>query len=423
MVYEAASMVLPTSRAQFLTAPSRRSVAWVSLFPWVVALVLLLASSPAWAAAPSTVPSQTPAPSAGGPPVPSGPIGASTWPSFDNGNVTLVFTGASPSLTLFQDTSPSVRSTLTFEHIMEVSTSGSRGPVSTLSPVGLFARAYALPSGSTGFSVVVSGSIASPQGVWVNMTGKVTVSALSQVGLTGLPVWQDPTGEIPVTAIGASLGVVDVGVSFHLSGNATPDHLGQAKVGVTLSGWPWVDPADTLALEWQFFSPGNATATVACASSAPPPNGTVGISPCATEMGLGIGQPIWSNSTTALEAVQMGGLVSYVDWSNSGVITTGSGSSQPASLGAALFPISGTNLVRLLQLAPFGLGSFAALEEDPTIGLVPTLPSVHLPPVAIPPVFQGDLGAFLVTLAASAVVILAVGSIARRREKRRLREI
>lgn len=338
----------------------------------------------------------------------------------------MVFSTTSPSLTLYQDADPSVRSTLTFEHVMEVSTSGSRGPgpVSGPSPLGLFARAYALPSGSTSFAVAVSGNILAPQGAWVNMSGNVSVRALSQVGFTGLPVWQDPTGEIPVTAIGASLGVVALRISFHLSGNATPDHVGQAKVGVTLSGWPWVDPTDTLALEWQFFAPGNDTATVACASSAPPSNGTVGASPCATEMGLGTGQPLWSNATTAVEAVQMGGLVSYMDWSNSGSVTSSSGASQAVSLGAALFPVSGSDLVRLLQVAPFGLGSFSAFEEDPTLGLVPTLPAVHLPPpLTIPPLFQGDLGAFVVALAFGAVVAFALGSFTRRRERRRLREM
>lgn len=289
--------------------------------------------------------------------------------------------------------------------------------------MGLFARAYALPSGFTGFSIAVSGGITMPQGVWVNMSGNVTVRALSQVGFVGLPLWHDPTGEIPSVAIGANLGVVDVRVSFHLSGNVNPNHVGTAKVGVLLSGWPWVDPADTLALEWQFFSPGNNTTTVACASPAPPSNGTVGVSPCATETGLGVGQPSWSNSTTAVEAVQMGGLVSYVDWSNAGTVTTSSGGVQAVSLGAALFPVSGSDLVRLLQVLPFGLGALTAFQEDPTVGLVPTLPSVQFPRLTIPPVFQGDLAGFVAALAVGAAAVLAVGIIAKRRERRRLAKI
>ncbi len=414
---------MPMPRPLIATLPRRPPRGRVGSFLATLVLVglLLLTSGSSWAVARAPPPTGAlglPSGAHGGAP---GARIATGWPSFDTGNVTLVFTGTMPSLTLFEDTSPSVRTTLAFEHILEVSNSGSRSPVGGPSPVGLFARAYALPSGSNGFSVTVSGGIGQPQGVWANMTGNISVRSLSQAGSSGLPLWQNPNGEIPSGAVGASLGVVNVRVSFHLSGNGTPNHVGTAKVGVLLSGWPWVDPTDTLALEWQFFSPGNNTTTVACASSAPPSNGTVGVSPCATEMGLGVGQPLWSNSTTAVETLQLGGLVSYVDWSNSGTVATSSGSPQSVSLGAALFPVSGSNLVRFLQVLPFGLGSFASFQEDPTIGLLPTLPSARLPTLPpLPPAIQGDLGGFVVAIAVGAVAVLALAGMARGRERRRL---
>lgn len=415
---EAAQM--PRPRPRIATPPRRPARGRVGSFLAALTLVvlLLLTSGSSWAVARAPTPIDTLGLPTGTSSAAPGPRGTSGWPSFDTGNVTLVFTGTMPSLALFQDTSPSVRTTLAFEHILEVSSSSSRSPAGGPSPVGLFARAYALPSGSNSFSVTVSGGITLPHGVWVNMSGNVTVRALSQAGSAGLPLWESPTGEIPSGAVGGSLGNVNVRVSFHLSGNGTPNHVGAAKVGVVLSGWPWVDPADTLALEWQFFSPGNDTAMVACASSAPPSNGTVGISPCATEMGLGVGQPLWSNSTTAVETLQLGGLVSFVDWTNSGTVTASSGSSQSVPLGAALFPISGSDLVRFLQVLPFGLGSFASFQEDPSVGLVPTLPSARLP--TLPPVFQGDLGGFVVALAVGAVAVLALVGVARSRERRRL---
>lgn len=336
------------------------------------------------------------------------------WQSFDSGNVTLLFETQAPEITLFQDANPSIRATLAFEHILEV-TSVSRGSGGSHGPVGLMGRAFAFPSGSTPWSSSIHGSLSSPAGVWVNLSSNLTVRALAEGTLQGDPVWQGPNGELPTSTWGAALGTTALQVSFHLSGVGTPAEQGLAKVGISLNGWPWVDPADSLALEWQFFAPGNGTEDIGCSSTAPPSNGTPGTSPCAQQMGLGVGTPIWANGTTAVESVALGTLVSYVAWSNSGTVTMTGGATRTVSLGAALYPVGTANLVRLLQTLPAGLGAITGFSEDPTLGLLPTLPSGLLQ--SLPPVFQGDLGAFVVAVAATAVVLLGVWGDQRRRDR------
>ncbi len=339
------------------------------------------------------------------------------WQSFDSGNVTLLFETQAPEITLIQDANPSVRATLAFEHILEV-TSVSRGSGGSHGPMGLMGRAFAFPSGSTPWSSSIHGSFSSPAGVWVNLSSNLTVRALAEGTLQGDPVWQGPNGELPTNTWGATLGTTALQVSFHLSGVGTPAEQGLAKVGISLNGWPWVDPADSLALEWQFFAPGNGTEDIGCSSTAPPSNGTAGTSPCAQQMGLGVGSPIWANGTTAVESVALGTLVSYVAWSNSGTVTMTGGATRIVSLGAALYSVGTANLVRLLQTLPAGLGAITGFSEDPTLGLLPTLPSGLLQ--SLPPVFQGDLGAFVVAVAATAVVLLGVWGDQRRRDRRAL---
>ncbi len=339
------------------------------------------------------------------------------WQSFDSGNVTLLFETQAPEITLIQDANPSVRATLSFEHILEVS-SVSRGAGGSHGPMGLMGRAFAFPSGSTPWNSSLHGSLSSAAGVWVNLTANLTVRALAEGTLQGDPVWQGPNGDLPATSWGATLGTTALQVTFHLLGVGTPAEQGLAKVGISIHGWPWVDPADSLALEWQFFAPGNGTEDIGCSSTALPTNGTAGASPCVQQTGLGVGAPIWANGTTAVESVAMGTLVSYVDWSNSGTVTMTGGATRSVSLGAALYPVGGSNLVRLLQTLPSGLGAITGFSEDPTLGLLPTFPSGLLH--ALPPVFQGDLGAFVLAMVATAVVLLGVWGEQRRRDRRAL---
>ena len=398
-----------------------------SALPWALVVGLLLLCAPFGAslsagahmlASPDAAPAlftnaRTAGPSEAA--VSTSPSGG--WQSFDSGNVTLLFETQAPEITLFQDANPSIRATLAFEHILEV-TSVSRGSGGSHGPMGLMGRAFAFPSGSTPWNSSIHGSLSNAAGVWVNLSANLTVRALAEGTLQGDPVWQGPNGDLPTNTWGATLGTTALQVTFHLSGVGTPAEQGLAKVGISINGWPWVNPADSLALEWQFFAPGNGTEDIGCSSTAPPTNGTAGASPCAQQTGLGVGAPIWANGTTAVETVAMGTLVSYVDWSNSGTITMTGGATRSVSLGAALYPVGGSNLVRLLQTLPSGLGAITGFTEDPTLGLLPTFPSGLLH--ALPPVFHGDLGAFVVAVTATAVILLGVWGDQRRRDRRAL---
>lgn len=344
-------------------------------------------------------------------------VGSAPWQTFDSGNVTLYFGTQAPVVTLVEDANPSVQATLTFEHIFEVST-GARGQGGNHGPMGLLGRAFAFPSGTTSWSSSLHGNLSNPRGIWLNLSANLTVRALVEGALPGNPVWGGTEGELPASSWGVTLGLTSVEVSFHLSGVDTPGRQGVAKVGVSLSGWPWVDPTDGLALEWQFFGPGNGTATETCSSAAPPANGTLGTSPCASPSALGAGQPLWANSTTAVESVALGSLVSYVAWTNTGTVTLLGGATQSVTLGAALFPVGGSTLVRLLQTVPSGLGTVTRFSEDPTVGLLPTLPPGL--EKSLPPVLQGDLGAFVLAAAVSAVVLLGVWGLRKRGDRRAL---
>ncbi len=334
------------------------------------------------------------------------------WPVFGAPNVTVNFTGAYPSVTLTLDHNPSIQVTLVIEHILEVESVPTRRGQASVGPLGLLAREFAPLGAGTPFHVAVSGSVNASQGVWVNMSGQVAVRSLSTVGYAGIPVWQAPDGEIPVSAIGPVVGSVSVSVSFHI------DSLGGVNVGLYVSAWPWVSSTDSLALEWEYFLPlASGTQGVSCTNiSLVGPQATT---PCSGGSVLVTGEPQWINSSSAIEAVQGGGLLSYLKWNNQGTAQTSQGIG-PVLLNDAVFPVSGSNRLRVMQVVAPGVGAVSNFSEDPTVGLVPS--SFLNSPSALVPMFQGNAEVFLVGAAVALIAIVVIRTVRKSQEQERLRK-
>ncbi len=353
---------------------------------------------------------------------PAGPSLPMGWPSFDNGNVTFVFNGSVPSLTLVSDTNTSFQASLSMENIMEVVPAVPPvGRPVNYGPLDLLAKAYASPTGSTAFHIAVSGNLSSGGGLWVNMSNDIPVHSLSIPGLSGLPVWQNPDGEIPSSAIGGAVGSVNVTVSFHIPHTGSSGLQDRVSVTLSVSNWPWVYAAsDALALEWQFFTPSISGAQPVSCNTAPS-NGTTTLTPCSGATSLQAGQAVWANSSMAVESVSQTTLLSYLDWPSSGVATTSAGQSV-MPLDAALFPISGSNLIRMMQVTAVGAGAVVNFTEDPTLGLL-------LPPSSVPllsplaPEVQGYLVPFLASVVIGIAVVMTLRGLKQRREREHLRNL
>ena len=342
-----------------------------------------------------------------------------TWPSFDNGNVTYLFNGSFPALTVIEDANASIQAGLGLEHILEVAPYVPKvGRPGDSGPLGLLAKAYASPAGPAPFHVAVSGNVNSGKGMWVNMSNDVAVHSLSVPGLNGLPIWQSPDGEIPVSAIGGVTGSVNVTVSFHILGKAGT--VGQVAVSLFVAGWPWISAStDALALEWQFFAPSVLSAQdVTC--STPLAIGNSSPAPCGGGTTLQIGKAVWTNTSIAVESVSQTNLYSFLEWPDSGLVTTSAGQTV-MPLNAALFPISGSNLVRMMQVTEAGAGAVVNFTEDPTLGLLlpPTLSSLPSLPFEV----QGYAIPFLATVAATTAIMFVIREARHRRDAERLHNL
>ncbi len=331
--------------------------------------------------------------------------------SFVTSSVVVRFVGDYPTVSLTLVNNTSVQATVTLEHILEVGSVTSHRGSGSVGPLGLIAQAFANLGSTTIFNVTVQGDVNSSTGVWVNMSATVGVQALSMPGTSGVPIWQNPNGEIPASAIGAQVGSVQLSLSFHIS------TAGTVKVGVTVSGWPWLTPTDTLAVEWQYFAPQQTgvqeDSCLDVSASGSPPS-----TPCGGRAALSEGQAEWTNSSTAVESVLSGSLLSYLCWVNQGDVTTAQGT-QSAQIDEAVFPVAGTTLVRLMQVVQGGLGPLSNFSEDPTMALVPPGTSGLFAPLT--PLVQGDAWAFLAGTVVALVAVLGGRSIYHRQERERLR--
>ena len=342
-----------------------------------------------------------------------------SWPSFDNGNVTYHFNGAFPALTIIEDANSSIRAGLAMEHIFEVVPyTPPVGRPANSGPLGLLARAYASPTENASFHIAVSGDFSAGGDGWANMTNDIAVHSLSGPGLNGLPLWQSPDGEIPVSAIGGTTGSVNVSVSFHIFGRVGT--LGQVAISLSVKNWPWIDPAsDALALEWQFFAPSVSGAqNLTC--STPLSGGTPSASPCSGGTSLQVGQAVWTNSSVAVESVSQASLLSYLEWPVSGAATAAAGPSV-MPLNSALFPISGSNLVRMMQVTKVGAGTVTNFTEDPTMGLLlpPSFASLGQLPLEV----RGYVVPLVATVAVTTAAILVIRGVRHRREAERIRDL
>jgi hypothetical protein len=91
-------------------------------------------------------------------------------------------------------------------------------------------------------------------------------------------------------------------------------------------------------------------------------------------------------------------------------------------LDAALFPISGSNLIRMMQVTAVGAGAVVNFTEDPTLGLL-------LPPSSVPllsplaPEVQGYLVPFLASVVIGIAVVMTLRGLKQRREREHLRNL
>lgn len=237
----------------------------------------------------------------------------------------------------------------------------------------------------------------------VNLTDNITANVTSVIGLNAssgspdgqLPNWSpnEALGSVGPTIWGSGsqvLGSVDAQIVFHfLAGSQGSNRV---KFDVAISGWPWVNPADSLGLEI------GATAAQQTYFAYTAANGT-------------IAQRWISNGTVASRLVFGTSANATVGDANSGLVVTNQ---------VGLYPSGTAPDIAFALLLFQGTGGYSALTYDPWIVFGPT-PAVVVPP---PVISTPSTGASLPLLAVAGIVLATalLGVVAYRLRRRRVDE-
>jgi hypothetical protein len=337
--------------------------------------VSLMAAAPALVAGSGSNPG---APSSGDrTPISASPLLPVGLASYDTGKVIVAFPSTLPRVHLYTDQNSSVGATLDFAQVVEIGSvaSGSPPPV-----------AAAFPQTLAGFNG--SGTPTSPASPFA-FTATLAVEPVRGSAL-------GPNASLSVA--GAPIGVANVRIAYNLT--TTNPALGGVVVHWSVTGWPWVNPHDLLAVVFTLSNSMNHPFVNCPASMAA---GT----PCQATP-VPVGSIHWNAGLSGVEAPA--GNDSEAEL---GVNTTGSSAAGAAVNDGLYVPTNGT--VDLLIAAPAQSGG--DVGGSMTFALVTNFGPLHLD------VLQGVPVAYLGTAAAGAAV--AVGSVLgyRRRERRLLNEL
>lgn len=311
---------------------------------------------------------------------PPGPVPVAT-PSahYDAGRVNVVYPSALPVVQLVQDANTSYTATLSVAGIYEIAPGGLPTPTVV---------AAAFPSTVQGFN---GSGAAGATGAPVSMFANLAVYPID------LALW---TPNVPLGPTGAPIGSTTLAIAFTPTpGSATTQGV---AINWTVGGWPWVSPADSLAIVFSFdyASPGALTACRAASFLA------VGVPAC-TGQTLSSGESAWGSAYASLEGEGGTGPVAVVGWSPS------------MEFGNATAPV----VMGALAANP-GAGDLLLMGPDAGSGPVAGALAFSLvapSPVALPALLGGNAllyGGTVALLAAAA--LLGIGGY--RRHERRTRE-
>jgi len=305
--------------------------------------------------------------------------GLQPWTQYDTGRVNVVFPSQLPVVELVQDANASVRATLELIGVYEVSSTGFPHPTVV---------AAAFPTSATAFN-----GTRSPE----DPNAPTTLAATLNVFPVGQPLWGSSSTLTPV-------GLPRGSTSLTMTYGATQNTAQVAGVGInwSVSGWPWANQSDLLALRFGFtYAAGDAL--TACTSSTLLEQT---LPPCLGQT-VSSTDPVWSAHYSSFEGENGTGAVAVVSWGTNDRVGT---STTPVTAGAVT---TGPGTSELLLCAPADAGS-AVLGTVAFALVAPAPPSVSALLHAAPLAFVGALAA-IVTLG-------AVGVVAYRRRDRRLRE-
>ncbi len=306
------------------------------------------------------------------------PLASPAGSSYDNGQVTAVFPSTVPRVQLYQDANASVSATLEIDQILELTPGGYPHPT---------AVAAAFPASVTGFNGTGG----------ANATGTMRLFALLQVLPVDAAIWAPSS---VLTPTGATLGSARLALTYSLDANGT--FSAGVRIAWNVSGWPWISPADTLAIEFAFSLASGRSLSI-CSGTTP-----LALSPDCSNAPAGPGAAGWSAAYSSVEGDNGTAPVAALAWDPLANLT--GGRSVPYTVGA-YSPVAGTAEVMLGAVAD---GS-AAVSGSARFALVtPVLP-------ALPVLLHGEGLVYGGTLLA----VLAVGSVgvvAYRRRDRRIRE-
>ena len=298
---------------------------------------------------------------------------------YDAGRVNVVYPSSLPVVQLVQDANASLTATLSVAGIYEIAPGGLPTPTVV---------AAAFPSTVQGFN---GSGAAGTTGAPVSMFANLAVYPV------GLALWAP---NAPFGPTGAPVGGTTLAIAFTPT-PGSPTTQGVA-INWTVGGWPWVSPADSLAIAFSFdYATGDAL--TACQS---PSLLSLQVPPCSGQT-LSAGESAWGSGYASVEGEGGTGPVAVVGWSPA--MEFGAASA-PVVMGAfAANPGAGS---LLLMGTPSGTGPAAgALAFSlvaPTTVALPSLVSGNA-------LLYGGTAGLLATVAA-----LAIG--AYRRNERRSRE-
>jgi hypothetical protein len=309
------------------------------------------------------------------------PPASGTSSSFDTGSVHVLLPSPQPNIQLSQDANLSVSASLTLARIVELhasSTQGSAGP-------SIVAAAFPTDVQSYNLTDTTTGALS-----WTLKAGLV-VDRTSGLLFPPHNFSQPFAPLVPYSS--TNLTVV-------VSSNGAADRV---AVTSTITGWPFVNPTDLLALQWQ-FGVGGATGYAACLSPTAP---VLSSSPCGANP-FASAPASWAVGYHGFEGLGPKGPVSLLTWNQSA--TTASGAST-VTVGAA--SASSTQAELVLGAAPQG-------SSDLTFGLSYALAVPLLP---VPLLVHGSLGPFVGGAVAAASAGLVGVYLVRRRGQKLLDEL
>jgi hypothetical protein len=200
------------------------------------------------------------------------------------------------------------------------------------------------------------------QGNEVNITDRIVANVTTVIGLNAssgspngqMPAWipNDVPGSLGPTIWGSGtsvLGSIDVIIVFHfVVGSHASDRV---KFDVSMSGWPWVNPADSLGVEIGATAEQQTYFVYAAA------NDTIA--------------ELWTSNKTVASSLVFGG--------SANTTAGGANATLEVSDQVGLYPRGTAPDIAFALLSFQGAGGYAALTYDPWIVFGPTSAAVLLP--------------------------------------------